>query len=109
MAWSKNQIILLVGVIVSILGVIVNFLYLFKTTDQQIIIKQDIDEIKSKVAEIETLKSKTAEIDNLKSEIAEINSLLAGNTSVGRFKSTCPAGTHAITVITPQGLEVVCQ
>ena len=59
--------------------------------------------------DIKELKIKNAEIDSLKTKVAEIDNLLAGETEVGKFKSTCPEGQYATTVDTNKGLEVVCK
>ncbi len=71
-------------------------------------IKSDIENLTAKMAQIDQLKSKSAEIDSLTARLAEIDKLLVGDTSVGKFKSTCPFGTSAVTVVTSSGLEVVC-
>ena len=94
--WTRNQKIAVWGIIIaSILAI----------TGMIVKINIDINYIKD---DIKNITIKNAEIDTLKTRVAEIDKLLAGDTSVGRFKSTCPPGTSATTVVTPNGFEVEC-
>jgi len=55
--WTRNQKILLFGIIVSIVVGVVNGIISIKTQNQQIVIKQDLDEVKGKVAKFEKIFS----------------------------------------------------
>ena len=53
--WTRNQIILLMGLIITFIGLLINSYFLLKTSNQQIIIKQDVNEIKSDVGDFKNL------------------------------------------------------
>ena len=95
--WTRNQKLILAGILVTLLLGIVGFI---------VKINIDISYIKD---EIDNIKIKNAEIDSLKSDVAEIKELYAGDTEVGKFKSTCPEGTSARILKSSNGLEVVCE
>lgn len=71
--WTRNQIILLVGLIISILGLAINSYFLYKTSGQQLIINQNFNELKAK--------------------IGEFDQLVSNNLFVGNINFTCPLGT----------------
>jgi len=92
--WSRNQIILLIGVIVSILGLIINFYYLYKNSANQIILTREFDEYKAEYGEFKTLKADIID--------ANINfSKITG------FPISCPDGC-AIQFINFSGEYVLC-
>ncbi len=53
--WSRNQKILLITLIITIIGVIINSILILKTNNQQIILNQDLNEIKAKLGSFENL------------------------------------------------------
>jgi len=69
--WTANRINFWILVVLS-LGLIVNFILLIKTQNQQIIIKEEIDEVNAKLGEFETITA-----DNI-----SVNSIRIGNATI---------------------------
>ena len=63
--WTRNQKILLSGVIIAILGLAANSYFLYKTSGQQILINQDLNEIKGKIGEFDQLISNDLFVNNI--------------------------------------------
>ena len=63
--WTRNQKILLFGVIIALIGLAVNFYFQYKTSDQQILINQDLNEIKGKIGEFDQLISDDIFVNNI--------------------------------------------
>ena len=64
--WSRNQKILLGGLILTFIGLAINTSFLIKTSNQQIIINQDLNEIKAKVGAFDVLSANNASINYIK-------------------------------------------
>ncbi|MCK5233303.1 MAG: hypothetical protein KAJ91_00645 [Candidatus Aenigmarchaeota archaeon] len=63
--WTRNQKILLVGIILTFIGLVINTLFLIQTSDQQIIINQNLNELNAKVGSFEVLSANNASIPYL--------------------------------------------
>ena len=81
--WTRNQKLMLAGVMVTVLGMFIGKITI------------DIKYIQDR---IDNITIKTAEIDSLKARIANFE----------KFKTTCPEGTIAQTILTQNSLEVSC-
>ena len=99
-SWTRTHKLALIAIVVPAIIAIIGIAIMFIRK-----INIDISYIKE---EIVNMKAKNAEIDSLKSDVAEIKKLYAGDTEVGRFKSTCPEGTSAINRFTPTGFQTLC-
>ncbi len=67
-AWTRNQKLLLIGVLIAILTAIGNWVYSYNQLEamksQQIIIKSDYDEIHAKLAFVKNIKADSMNISN---------------------------------------------
>ncbi len=70
--WSRNQkiqrgmlILNFIGLIATIIGLIITAIFLIKTSSQQIIIKQNVDEIESKLGSFYELSANNASIQHI--------------------------------------------
>ena len=81
--WSRNQKILVAGILISLLFSLINLGFLIKNSNQQIIIRQEVDDLKTKSAEI-------------------------GNLIVDEFYKRCPENTSTTTFIFENGVRIEC-
>lgn len=92
--WTRNQLILLGGLILSLIGLIVNFLYLQQISEQQVILRQNLDEINATNGTFKYLK-----VDNLDAKI--------NFTQIVNFPVGC-SDEYAISFINFSGGYTIC-
>lgn len=80
--WTRNQKLLLAGIIITAIGLIVRIEITFHT------IQNDIEELELKTANIETLYADKAEF--------------------GTMKTNCPENTVPNQILGPNGIEIIC-
>lgn len=100
--WTRNEKLFLLLIIVTVVG------FFVKGEMEINVIKDDVEQLKIKNAEIDNLISKNAEIDNLKSEIANINKLISNFSQTGEMEVICSRGTSPRMVLTDTGQKLTC-
>ena len=93
--WTRNQKLLSIGLLITFLGVIINFYQFQKVSNQQFIIEQRVDKINATIGEFSYLKADVIDADLNFSRIFD-------------FPIHCPTGTY-ITFINFSGGYTLCE